>query len=122
MTSIFDKQFFGQGGALFARSSSESSSSGSSESSSSSGSPSADVTYEGQFCAIQVVVAAKFKTFTWTKLGGYPNFSTPSEGDPIHNTLSVDAVEFPAGTVIYGQVSSFTLHSGAVLAYNSIRI
>jgi hypothetical protein len=100
MTSTFDKQYFGQGGALFA--------------------PTADTLYSGQFCMIQVVTATKFKTFTWTKLGGYPSHANPEEGSPIHNATSGSAFEFPAGTVIYGQISSFTLHSGAVLAYSSV--
>ena len=100
MTSIFDKQFFGQGGALFGTI--------------------ADTLYSGQFCAIQVVTATKFKTFTWTKLSGHPSFAVATEGSPIHNAVSGSAIEFPAGTVIYGQVSSFTLHSGSVIAYSSV--
>jgi hypothetical protein len=94
MTSVTDKQSFGQGGALFAHT--------------------VDTkTYTGQFCMIHVITTAKFKTFTWTGL----NVTAETGGDPIHHANSGSAHSFPAGTIIYGQISSFTLHTGAVMAY-----
>lgn len=93
MTSVAEKQSFGQGGALFAHT--------------------LGTLYSGQFCALQVITDAKFETFDWPELSG--------DGDPIHNAVSGSAHEFKAGTVIYGQIKSFTLHHGAVLAYYSVR-
>ena len=96
MTSVTDKQSFGQGGALFGHTTGE--------------------TYTGQFCKIHVITAAKFSTFTWAGL----NVTAETGGDPIHNAISASAHQFPAGSIIYGQISSFTLHSGAVMAYYSV--
>ena len=96
MTSVTDKQSFGQGGALFGHTT--------------------DKLYTGQFCMIHVITAAKFKTFTWSGL----NVTAETGGDPIHNATIGSAHQFPAGSIIYGQISSFTLHSGAVMAYYSV--
>jgi len=57
----------------------------------------------GDFCAIQVLAEANFSAITWPELTG---------------TLTGFAI--PAGTVIYGQISAFTLASGKVLAYHQV--
>lgn len=92
MTSVVEKQSFGQAGALFAHE--------------------ASIVYSGQFCALQVITDARFATFDWPELSG--------DGTAIHNATQGSAHEFKAGTVIYGQIKSFSLHSGAVLAYYSV--
>ena len=60
-------------------------------------------TTAGDFCAIQVLAEANFSAITWPELTG---------------TLTGFAI--PAGTVIYGQITSFKLASGKVLAYNQV--
>lgn len=56
----------------------------------------------GDFFAIQVIEAATFTTLT------RPDFT----GD------ALTGVEFPAGFVIYGKCTAFTLSAGKVIAYN----
>lgn len=58
----------------------------------------------GEFCAIQVISSAVFSALTWPELTG---------------TASLLGTTIPAGTVIFGQISAFTLTSGAVLAYKA---
>tara|TARA_R100000406_G_scaffold89189_2_gene75035 strand:+ start:214 stop:477 length:264 start_codon:yes stop_codon:yes gene_type:complete len=62
-------------------------------------------TVTGDFCAILCITATTFQTLTWAELSG--------------DTFT--GVEIPAGTTIYGQISSFALASGssAVLAYKA---
>ena len=96
MTSVIEKQYFGQGGALFAHT--------------------VDELFTGKFCMIHVITQAKFKTFTLDGL----NVSAETGGDPIHNATEGQAHQFPAGAIIYGQISSFTLHHSAVMAYYSV--
>jgi hypothetical protein len=62
-----------------------------------------DATTTGDFCALQVLEEANFSAITWPELTG---------------TLTGFAI--PAGTVIYGQITSFALTSGKVLAYNQV--
>lgn len=57
----------------------------------------------GDFCAIQVLEDANFSAVTWPELTG-----------------TLTGIEIPAGTVIYGQITGFTLASGKVLAYNQV--
>tara|TARA_B100001063_G_scaffold191966_1_gene183048 strand:- start:1250 stop:1498 length:249 start_codon:yes stop_codon:yes gene_type:complete len=57
----------------------------------------------GDFCAIQVLEEVNFSAITWPELTG---------------TLTGFAI--PAGTVIYGQITAFTLASGKVLAYHQV--
>lgn len=58
----------------------------------------------GDFCAIQVIEEATFSAITWAKLSG--------------DTFTDIAI--PAGTVLFGQISAFTLSGGKVLAYNAV--
>ena len=57
----------------------------------------------GDFCAIQVLETANFSAITWPELTG-----------------TLTGIDIPAGTVIYGQITGFTLTSGKVLAYNQV--
>ncbi len=57
----------------------------------------------GDFCAIQVLAEANFSAITWPELTG-----------------TLTGIAIPAGTVIYGQITAFTLDSGTVLAYNQV--
>ena len=66
-------------------------------------------TESGEFCAIQIIKATKFHTLTWPELSG----------DNIANTTSGSAVTVPAGVTIYGQITTFRIHSGTVMAYKS---
>lgn len=57
----------------------------------------------GSFCAIQVIEEATFSTLT----------SANWSGD------ALTSVAIPAGTIIYGAFSAFTLTSGKVIAYKT---
>ena len=59
----------------------------------------------GDFCALQVVGEAVLASLSWPELSGD----------------SLVGVTIPAGVVIYGQISGFTLASGSVLAYKASR-
>lgn len=61
-------------------------------------------TTTGEFCALQILENATFSSLTWPELEG---------------TFPTD-VAISAGTVIYGQITSFALASGKVLAYNQV--
>lgn len=93
MTNNIEKQSFGRGGAVYA-----------------SGASGGE--YAGEFCAIYVVSAAKFRNLVWAGLS--------SEGDDIHNAVEGSADSIPAGTWIYGEITQFSLHSGQILAYRSV--
>lgn len=54
----------------------------------------------GPFCKITVVTAATFSAISWANLTG----------------STITGVALPAGTVLEGDISSFTLTSGSVLA------
>jgi len=54
----------------------------------------------GPFCKITVVTAATFSALSWLSLGG----------------STITGVALPAGTVLEGDITSFTLTSGSVLA------
>jgi hypothetical protein len=58
----------------------------------------------GDFCALQILEDATFSALTWPELEG---------------TFPTD-VAISAGTVIYGQITAFTLSSGKVLAYKQV--
>ena len=66
----------------------------------------------GDFCALQLLAATKFKSLSLAK----------ASGENLYNATEGSAPELPAGAVIYGQVTSFELHSGMVLAYNTVRV
>lgn len=68
--------------------------------------------YSGEFSAIYVVAAAKFRNLVWDTLS--------SNGDQIHNATEGSADTIPAGAWIYGEITQFSLHSGQVLAYRSV--
>jgi hypothetical protein len=93
MTNNIDKQSFGQAGACFVNGAN--------------GSP-----QTGDFCALQLLAATKFKSLTMPK----------ASGEALFNATEGSAPEFPAGTVLYGQCTSFELHSGMVLAYNTVKV
>jgi hypothetical protein len=57
----------------------------------------------GDFCALQCLSDTAFTSVTWPALTG--TFPT---------------VTLAAGTVIYGQVASFTVNFGSVLAYKQV--
>ena len=57
----------------------------------------------GDFCALQCLTDTAFTSVTWPELTG--TFPT---------------VTIAAGTVIYGQISSFTVDFGSVLAYKQV--
>jgi hypothetical protein len=54
----------------------------------------------GPFCKITVVTAATFSALSWANLTG----------------STITGVALPAGTVLEGDIASFTLTSGSVLA------
>ena len=54
----------------------------------------------GPFCKITVVAAATFSALSWANLTG----------------STITGVALPAGTVLEGDIASFTLTSGSVLA------
>jgi hypothetical protein len=57
----------------------------------------------GDFCALQILEDSQFSSLTWPALEG--TFPTTT---------------ILAGTVIYGQIASFVLTSGKVLAYKQV--
>ena len=57
----------------------------------------------GDFCALQILEDATFSALTWPELEG-----------------ALTGFSIPAGTVIYGQISAFTLTEGKVLAYKQV--
>ncbi len=57
----------------------------------------------GSFCALQVLEEANFSAISWPELEG-----------------SLTGFPIPAGTVIYGQITAFTLSSGKVIAYKQV--
>ena len=57
----------------------------------------------GEFCALQILEDSQFSSLTWPELTG--TFPTTT---------------ILAGTVIYGQIASFVLTSGKVLAYKQV--
>lgn len=57
----------------------------------------------GDFCALQCLTDTAFTSVTWPELTG--TFPTAT---------------IAAGTVIYGQISAFTVGSGSVLAYKQV--
>jgi|TARA_Y100000289_G_C3896841_1_gene136986 hypothetical protein len=64
------------------------------------------------FCALHILDDTKFHTLTFLNTDSY-------KGDlsALANSTSSSADTLPAGTVIYGYVSGFQLHSGKVMAY-----
>lgn len=59
----------------------------------------------GSFAAIQILENTTFSAFTMSNLTG-----------------SLTGFAIPAGTVIYGDITSFTLTSGRVIAYRSVTV
>lgn len=59
----------------------------------------------GDFCCLHCIAATVFSALTWAELSG---------DSPL-------GVTFPAGAILYGEISAFTLTSGAVLAYNAAK-
>jgi len=57
----------------------------------------------GEFCALQILEDATFSALTWPELEG-----------------ALTGFAISAGTVIYGQITAFTLSSGKVLAYKQV--
>tara|TARA_R110000824_G_C14739263_1_gene627256 strand:+ start:137 stop:421 length:285 start_codon:yes stop_codon:yes gene_type:complete len=90
-TNNIDKQSFGQNGILFRNT---------------------DVVANGDFCALQLVADTKFEAITY-------NECDTSTGNALHHGTEGSAYEFPTGTIIYGQITSFKLHAGAVIAYKA---
>ena len=60
---------------------------------------------EGSFCALHIVENTVFNSITWPELSGD----------------SITGVTILAGTTIFGDITGFTLTSGAVLAYKAAR-
>ena len=105
-TSNIDKQSFGQAGAVY---------------------ESGTDNRTGEFCALTITEDTKFEYLEWDELDdeGQDVGALRVAGDShnaarrLANTTSNDADTIPAGITIYGQISRFKLHSGAVLAYLS---
>ena len=57
--------------------------------------------------AIQVVTDTKFHTLT----------NTIASGDALASTTLASAPTIPTGTILYGNITVFQLHSGIVIAY-----
>ena len=109
-TSNIDKQSFGQAGAVY---------------------ESGTDTITGEFCAITIFADAKFDVLDWRELvdSGINVNTELDDGDGVDpykghhadrrlaHTTSGTADVIPNGLTIYGQISRFKLHSGAVLAY-----
>ncbi len=99
-TSNIDKQSFGQAGAQFENGTAERS---------------------GDFCAITVIADAQFHTLKWDELTDIAQSGSAAHADrklaAETDTGTTDPQTIPAGVTIYGQISKFKLHSGAVLAY-----
>lgn len=64
------------------------------------------------FCALHILDDTKFHTLTFKNSSDYKGDLTA-----LANSTASSADTIPAGTVIYGYVSAFTLHSGKVMAY-----
>ncbi len=92
MTNNIDKQSFGQGGVCFVNGAN--------------GSP-----QTGDFCSLHILATTKFKSLSLAK----------ASGEALFNATEGSAPEIPAGSIIYGNVTSFELHSGLVLAYNTVK-
>jgi len=99
-TSNIEKQSFGQAGAQFENGTAERS---------------------GDFCAITVIADAQFHTLKWDELTDIAQSGSAAHADrklaAETDTGTTDPQTVPAGVTIYGQISKFKLHSGAVLAY-----
>ena len=90
-------------------------------------------TITGEFCALTIIAAAKFDTLDWRELtdsginvntelddgdGSEPDQGHNADRRLAHSTSgTVDTI--PAGITIYGQITKFKLHDGAVLAYHA---
>ena len=111
-TNNIEKQSFGQAGATY---------------------ESGTDTIVGEFCALTIIADAKFDTLDWRELidsginvntelndgdGSEPDQGHHADRRLAHSTSgTVDTV--PAGITIYGQITKFKLHEGAVLAYHA---
>ena len=99
-TSNIDKQSFGQAGAQFEN---------------------GTAARSGDFCAITVIADAQFHTLEWDELTDIAQSGSAAHADrklaAETDTGTTDPQTIPAGVTIYGQISKFKLHSGAVLAY-----
>ena len=60
----------------------------------------------GDFCALAFINESTLSSLTWAELD--------SSGD------NGTGVTYPAGYVLYGQITGFTLATGAVTAYNQV--
>ena len=60
-------------------------------------------TKTGEFCALQLLSDTAFTSLTWPELDG---------------TFPTDIIL--EGTIIYGQITSFTIGTGSVIAYNQV--
>ena len=61
-------------------------------------------TISGDFCALQFLAATDLTSITWPELTG---------------TFTTDSIA--AGTVIYGQITGFTIGVGSVVAYHQTK-
>jgi len=77
----------------------------------------------GDFCAITIIADAQFHTLTWAELtdNGEDGGSADADRKLAETTDSgtTDPQTVPAGVTLYGQISKFQLHSGAVIAYKA---
>ena len=100
-TNNIEKQSFGQAGAAYVTGTSE---------------------VKGDFCAITSLDGAtRFSAITWAELNKSKH---DHEGDGNKNIANTDTIvasddTIPAGVTIYGQITSFTLAAGRVIAYNA---
>tara|TARA_R110002020_G_scaffold29669_2_gene93695 strand:- start:144 stop:440 length:297 start_codon:yes stop_codon:yes gene_type:complete len=95
-TNNIEKQSFGEAGAAYVKD--------------------AAATATGQFCAITSLDDATYlSAITW------PEMNKHTDGSAIGYTATIadSAATIPKGVTIYGQITSFTLGAGRVIAYNA---
>ena len=66
--------------------------------------------FEGNWSALQCIVATKFSTLNGNFNGDVSSFINETEAS---------VYEFPAGFVIFGDIRAIDLHYGKVIAYKS---
>ena len=90
-TNNIDKQSFGHNGILFRNTT---------------------AVATGEFCALQLTEDTRFEAITYAECD-------TATGNALHNGTIGAAYVFPKGTIIYGQITSFKLHDGAIIAYKA---
>ena len=92
MANNIEKQSFGQAGATF---------------------EAGTQAHTGDYCAILIIKDATFTTLTWPELNTKNGVALDPAADAITGVI------IPTGVTIYGQISSFAISDGMVLAYHA---